>query len=157
MRFEHPLTFFTVTLTQNYLKGILSLCLAPVDNPAGPFEERGILIHCISGWDRTPLFVSLLRISLWADGVIHKSLSAIELLFFTVATDWMLFGHNLNKRVGQAAELMFYCFYLLTFIKSDEYSIDFAAGNPVNPTRGEKLEELSQLGLEYYSAVAAPK
>ena len=28
--------------------------------------EGGILIHCISGWDRTPLFISLLRLSLWA-------------------------------------------------------------------------------------------
>ena len=25
-----------------------------------------MLIHCVSGWDRTPLFVSLLRLSLWA-------------------------------------------------------------------------------------------
>lgn len=23
-------------------------------------------MHCISGWDRTPLFISLLRLSLWA-------------------------------------------------------------------------------------------
>lgn len=29
-------------------------------------EESGLLVHCISGWDRTPLFVSLLRLSLWA-------------------------------------------------------------------------------------------
>ena len=28
--------------------------------------KDGLLVHCISGWDRTPLFVSLLRISLWA-------------------------------------------------------------------------------------------
>lgn len=29
-------------------------------------DESGLLVHCISGWDRTPLFVSLLRLSLWA-------------------------------------------------------------------------------------------
>ena len=28
--------------------------------------KGGLLIHCISGWDRTPLFISLLRLSLWA-------------------------------------------------------------------------------------------
>ncbi len=28
--------------------------------------EGGLLVHCISGWDRTPLFVSWLRLSLWA-------------------------------------------------------------------------------------------
>ena len=69
--------------------------------------EGGMLIHCVSGWDRTPLFVSLLRLSLWAvsyytisnstnacvqDGKIHKSLCAAEILYFTIAYDWLLFG-----------------------------------------------------------------
>jgi protein tyrosine phosphatase len=39
---------------------------------------NGMLVHCISGWDRTPLFISLMRVSLWADGVIHKSLDAAQ-------------------------------------------------------------------------------
>ena len=69
-----------------------------------------MLIHCVSGWDRTPLFVSLLRLSLWAvsqaamsyeysihscicqDGRVHQSLGAAEILYFTVAYDWLLFG-----------------------------------------------------------------
>lgn len=29
-------------------------------------DDSGLLVHCISGWDRTPLFISLLRLSLWA-------------------------------------------------------------------------------------------
>ena len=29
-------------------------------------DEGGVLVHCISGWDRTPLFISLIRLSLWA-------------------------------------------------------------------------------------------
>lgn len=29
-------------------------------------DDGGLLVHCISGWDRTPLFISLLRLSLWA-------------------------------------------------------------------------------------------
>lgn len=41
-----------VQITQNYLKLLLRLLQ---DN------SSGLLIHCISGWDRTPLFVSLLR------------------------------------------------------------------------------------------------
>lgn len=49
-----------------------------------------------SGWDRTPLFISLLRISLWADGEIHQSLSAEEMLYLTVAYDWLLFSHQLS-------------------------------------------------------------
>jgi hypothetical protein len=35
------------------------------DGPLG----SGVLVHCISGWDRTPMFISLLRISLWAVSV----------------------------------------------------------------------------------------
>ena len=54
--------------------------------------DGGILVHCISGWDRTPLFISLLRLSLWADAVIHRSLSPLEILYLTIAYDWFLFG-----------------------------------------------------------------
>ena len=41
----------------------------------------GLLVHFISGWDRTPLYISLLRLSLWADGVAHKSLSVAEMVY----------------------------------------------------------------------------
>lgn len=34
--------------------------------PAPGADDSGLLVHCISGWDRTPLFISLLRLSLWA-------------------------------------------------------------------------------------------
>jgi len=54
--------------------------------------DSGLLVHCISGWDRTPLFISLVRLSLWADGLVHKSLSSLEILYFTVAYDWYQFG-----------------------------------------------------------------
>ena len=48
-----------VEITRNYL----SLFLAYLER-SGPGE--GLLVHCVSGWDRTPLFTSLLRLSLWA-------------------------------------------------------------------------------------------
>jgi hypothetical protein len=53
--------------------------------------SNGVLVHCISGWDRTPLYISLLRLSLWADGEVHKSLSASDILYLTLAYDWYLF------------------------------------------------------------------
>ena len=73
-----------VRLTQNYLK----LLLAHIKN-----GNEGLLIHCISGWDRTPLFVSLIRLSLWADGVVHKSLNAEQVLLTVM---WIISG----SRVG---------------------------------------------------------
>jgi myotubularin-related protein 14 len=72
-----------VTLTKNYLLFMLHILC---DNASG-----GLLVHCISGWDRTPMFVSLLRLSLWADGEVHKSLSAKEMLYLTIGYDWLLF------------------------------------------------------------------
>lgn len=103
-----------VKLTQNYLK----LLLKYVSNGTG-----GVLIHCISGWDRTPLFVSLLRLSLWADGKIHQSLKPLEILYLTLAYDWFLFGHNLPDRLGKGEEILFFCFDFLKYITSEEFSL----------------------------------
>uniref|UniRef100_A0A671TL62 Myotubularin related protein 14 n=1 Tax=Sparus aurata TaxID=8175 RepID=A0A671TL62_SPAAU len=57
-------------------------------------RHSGLLVHCISGWDRTPLFVSLLRLSLWADGAVHASLEPSQILYLTIAYDWFLFGRK---------------------------------------------------------------
>lgn len=81
-------TWSLVQLTQNYLRYFLRYLASDAAYGAG-----GLLIHCISGWDRTPLFISLLRISLWADRVVHASLSAEELLYLTIGYDWLLFRH----------------------------------------------------------------
>ena len=108
-----------VELTQNYLKLILSYLAAPESEGGG-----GVLVHCISGWDRTPLYVSLLRISLWADGAVHQNLNATELLYLTVNYDWFLFQHNLNSRTARGEDIFYFCFFFLTFITSDEFSID---------------------------------
>ncbi|XP_068058094.1 myotubularin-related protein 14 isoform X2 [Anomalospiza imberbis] len=75
-----------VQQTQNYLKLLISIINSD--------DDSGLLVHCISGWDRTPLFISLLRLSLWADGLIHTSLEPSEILYLTVAYDWFLFGRK---------------------------------------------------------------
>ena len=72
-------------------------------------SEGGVLIHCVSGtlhlfrmavglfifsflgWDRTPFFVSLIRIFQWADEESHASLTPEEILYLTLAYDWLLF------------------------------------------------------------------
>lgn len=103
-----------VTITQNYLK----LCLKYLQD-----NNSGLLIHCISGWDRTPLFISLLRMSLWADGVIHQSLNAQQVLFLTIAYDWFLFGHDLPDRLTKGEDIFMFCFYALKYITEEEFSI----------------------------------
>ncbi|TNN79663.1 Myotubularin-related protein 14 [Liparis tanakae] len=77
-------TWDLVEQTQNYLKLLLHIINSD--------DESGLLVHCISGWDRTPLFVSLLRLSLWADGAVHASLEPAQILYLTIAYDWFLFG-----------------------------------------------------------------
>ncbi|XP_075854555.1 phosphatidylinositol-3,5-bisphosphate 3-phosphatase MTMR14 isoform X9 [Microcebus murinus] len=103
-----------VQQTQNYLKLLLSIVNGD--------DDSGLLVHCISGWDRTPLFISLLRLSLWADGLIHTSLKPAEILYLTVAYDWFLFGHMLVDRLSKGEEIFFFCFNFLKHITSEEFS-----------------------------------
>lgn len=118
----------TAELTANYLKVLLTCLHAPrrTCTCRGGCDEcgagGGVLIHCISGWDRTPLFVSLLRLSLWADGLIHQSLDPSEILFLTLAYDWFLFGHNLPDRIARDQEIMHFTFSFLKHIESEEFS-----------------------------------
>ncbi|XP_042235704.1 myotubularin-related protein 14-like isoform X2 [Homarus americanus] len=101
-------------LSQNYLKLLLTYSHE---------GSQGILVHCISGWDRTPLFISLLRLSLWADGLIHSSLDHAQILYLTIAYDWMVFGHDLQDRLSKGEEIFFFCFYFLKYITSDDFSV----------------------------------
>ncbi|KAL7735769.1 hypothetical protein ACLKA6_020016 [Drosophila palustris] len=103
-----------VSITQNYLRATLKYIQE---------DNSGVLIHCISGWDRTPLFVSLVRLSLWADGLIHQSLNALQMAYFTLAYDWYLFGHQLPDRLKRGEDIMFFCFHVLKFITDEEFSI----------------------------------
>ncbi|KAK7083875.1 Myotubularin-related protein 14 [Halocaridina rubra] len=103
-----------VRLSQNYLKLLLTYSHE---------GTQGLLVHCISGWDRTPLFVSLLRLSLWADGLIHSSLDSAQILYLTIAYDWMAFGHDLQDRLHKGEDIFFFCFYFLKFIASDDFTV----------------------------------
>jgi hypothetical protein len=105
----------TVDLTRNYLRLFLRLIRA---NPDG---DSGLLVHCISGWDRTPLFISLMRMSLWADEQIHKSLSATQMLYLTITYDWMLFGHQLKDRRVREEDIFVFCFDFLQYISGPEF------------------------------------
>ncbi|XP_031423858.1 myotubularin-related protein 14 isoform X2 [Clupea harengus] len=103
-----------VEQTQNYLKLLIHIINSD--------DESGLLVHCISGWDRTPLFVSLLRLSLWADGAIHATLEPSEILYLTIAYDWFLFGHMLPDRLSKGEEIFFFCFNFLKHIVSEKFS-----------------------------------
>ncbi|XP_068108659.1 myotubularin-related protein 14 isoform X2 [Hyperolius riggenbachi] len=103
-----------VKQTQNYLRLLIHIINGD--------DSSGLLVHCISGWDRTPLFVSLLRLSLWADGMVHSTLEPAEILYLTIAYDWFLFGHMLVDRLSKGEEIFFFCFNFLKHITSEEFS-----------------------------------
>uniref|UniRef100_F7I5A5 Myotubularin related protein 14 n=1 Tax=Callithrix jacchus TaxID=9483 RepID=F7I5A5_CALJA len=128
-----------VQQTQNYLKLLLSLVNSD--------DDSGLLVHCISGWDRTPLFISLLRLSLWADGLIHASLKPAEILYLTVAYDWFLFGHMLVDRLSKGEEIFFFCFNFLKHITSEEFSALKTQRRKSLPARdaGFTLEDICML------------
>lgn len=148
-----------IELTKSYLL-LLIKCLED--------GEGGLLLHCISGWDRTPLFTSLLRLSLWADGAIHHSLSAKEILYLTIAYDWMLFGHQLEDRLSKQEDVFLFCFYFLQFLKSDQFSVrqsidlsdekgkdDVFTETARDETRYNSLESLSETVCSNNTAVPA--
>ncbi|CAG0880272.1 unnamed protein product [Cyprideis torosa] len=116
VRWSEYRTWDMVMLTGNYLR----LYLASIMDET----KGGFLIHCISGWDRTPLFASLIRLSLWADGLIHCSLNALEIVHLTLAYDWYLFGHLLHHRLALKQEILFFNFYFLQFMTGSEFSIN---------------------------------
>lgn len=103
-----------VTLTQKYFGLMLSLLVR---------GGGGLLVHCRSGWDRTPMWLSLLRLSLWADGEVHQSLSADEIVYLTVAYDWLLFGHDFAGRRSKGQEIMLFTFHFLLAVLSADYSV----------------------------------
>nr|XP_021150327.1 myotubularin-related protein 14 isoform X2 [Columba livia] len=125
-----------VQQTQNYLKLLISIINSD--------DDSGLLVHCISGWDRTPLFISLLRLSLWADGLIHVSLEPSEILYLTVAYDWFLFGHMLADRLSKGEEIFFFCCNFLKHITSEEFSAVKSQRRKSLPP-GFTLEEICML------------
>ncbi|CAF2661105.1 unnamed protein product [Rotaria sp. Silwood2] len=125
----------TIHLTQNYLQ----ILLRHLET-----DKRGILIHCLSGWDRTPLFISLLRLSLWADGSIHQSLTVEEILYLTLGYDWYLFGHNLPDRLPLGEEILYFTFMVLPYLVGDEFVFQ-----PSNTMRQHSTLTTSRLSCRY--------
>lgn len=44
------------------------------------------------------------------------------MLYFTIAYDWLLFGHNLRDRKNKGEDIFYFCFHFLKFVMGDEYS-----------------------------------
>eukprot|EP01083_Nonionella_stella_P268615 908203_1 len=122
------------TMTGHYLRFILDLL-------EDKSLESGILVHCISGWDRTPLFISLIRLSLWADGLVHKSLDPVEMLYLTLAYDWMLFRHQLRLRRSKGEEIMYFCFDFLEKLADPRFSLCETPGGEETEIKLEKEKE----------------
>lgn len=98
-----------------------------------------LIFRSLSGWDRTPLFISLIRCVAWAEGcsgflplffclcltlfclgAAHASLTVDEFLYLTLAYDWMLFRHRLADRMMRREEVMFFSFFALAFVAMDD-------------------------------------
>jgi len=105
-----------VTLTRKYMVYIFHILRS---------DDKGLLLHCISGWDRTPLWIGILRILLWADGLAHRSLDAEQITYLVIAYDWLLFGHQLSKRLKEHSEILYCAFWLLQHLTDEIYSFNY--------------------------------
>ncbi|KAF6779002.1 Myotubularin protein 14 [Paragonimus kellicotti] len=127
------------TLTKNYLK----LLLGQLFEGAG-----GMLLHCVSGWDRTPLFISLMRCLLWADDLAHPSLEPAEMLYFTLAYDWFLFGHKLHTRLESGEEILRFAFCFLSTVAADSdlsiRAVEIKWSPSLLRARQERLQQLAE-------------
>jgi hypothetical protein len=125
-----------VSLTNQYLRHIFASLSS---------SNASILVHCISGWDRTPLFISLIRICLWADGLAHESLDPEQFLFLTLSYDWLLFSHQLKNRIQKDEEIMYFCFHFLQFLDDRVEFVDSDASAAVPHSKAMRKERLSSL------------
>uniref|UniRef100_A0AAY4E1M6 Myotubularin related protein 14 n=1 Tax=Denticeps clupeoides TaxID=299321 RepID=A0AAY4E1M6_9TELE len=106
-----------VEQTQNYLRLLIHIINSD--------DESGLLVHCISGWDRTPLFVSLLRLSLWAVSRCHPSHFPIDSSHVSYISDFSSFAqkhYTLLKRTSKTTHIFFFCFNFLKHIVSEKFS-----------------------------------
>ncbi|CAH8564322.1 unnamed protein product [Schistosoma turkestanicum] len=154
------------TITMNYMKLLLGLLYE---------GSGGLLLHCVSGWDRTPLFICLLRCLLWADDLMHCSLTPIQMLYLTLGYDWFLFGHKLKTRMELGEEILRFTFQFIGEMAkctelslrrvydihvtdgskssdSDDSSfIDLRSSDDLQPLRQSRLEDLSSLFFQFWN------
>ncbi|CAH8661068.1 unnamed protein product [Heterobilharzia americana] len=154
------------TITLNYMKLLLGLLY----EGAG-----GLLLHCVSGWDRTPLFICLLRCLLWADDLMHCSLKPIQMLYLTLGYDWFLFGHKLQTRMELGEEILRFTFKFISEMahctdlslrtvydihvadeskssdSEDSSFVDLRSSDDLQRIRQSRLEELSSLFFQFWN------
>ncbi|KAL0248886.1 hypothetical protein GEMRC1_004120 [Eukaryota sp. GEM-RC1] len=109
--------FDLITLTSIYLEMILDVTATSIIKTFTEpnYSAEGVLVHCISGYDRTPLFSGLVRMLLYADGLVHQSLTVSEMVYLVSAYDFFLFGHLLFERFSKGEDIMRFTFDLLAF------------------------------------------
>ena len=45
------------------------------------------------------------------------------MIYYTIAYDWMLFGHDLEDRLNKGEDIFFFTFYFIKFMMGDEFSV----------------------------------
>ncbi|KAL0209014.1 hypothetical protein P9112_011601 [Eukaryota sp. TZLM1-RC] len=117
--------FDLVTLTSNYLDVIVEAYAKSIANSLSnkKYTAESLNVHCISGYDRTPVFAAFIRLLTWADGWSHHSLKPSEVLFLTVGYDFFLFGHLLFERFNKNEDIIRFCFDFLGFLCSPKFRI----------------------------------
>ncbi|KAK2963475.1 hypothetical protein BLNAU_1518 [Blattamonas nauphoetae] len=117
--------------TENLLSIVQSYLLLLLNTLA----TRSFSVHCISGWDRTPFFVALVRVLLWADGECHKSLSPLELAYLLVGYDFLLFTHQLTLRLHNGEHVLAFFISILPHLLNPTW---FRFSKRCRIARGEK-------------------
>eukprot|EP01090_Pellita_catalonica_P000973 TRINITY_DN10706_c0_g2_i1.p1 TRINITY_DN10706_c0_g2~~TRINITY_DN10706_c0_g2_i1.p1 ORF type:complete len:321 (-),score=51.89 TRINITY_DN10706_c0_g2_i1:192-1070(-) len=82
-------------------------------------QGEACLIHCVSGWDRTPFWVGIMRLYLWSTGKILTKLNAKEVVYLVVGYDWLLFGHNLMGRLKHGQDIFSFFIFFARYLEAN--------------------------------------
>lgn len=149
----------SVRLAKLYCRQLMkALGSAAIGMPLGSLfgNVGGILIHCISGWDRTALFASLTRTLLWAEGIMHAWMSPSQFAYHTLAHDWLLFGHDMGERMALGIQVVVFFMELLPDLTSNRYTLAYYLKEGCPPLRHQprSQEERKSLLEALHSCIA---
>lgn len=90
-------------------------------------RDREIIKACVNSSSSSFFIVKVQMVkfaifNLWYNIATMKN-NITQMLYFTLAYDWFLFGHNLKNRVEKGELIMVFCFSFLKYIKGNNFSV----------------------------------
>ena len=87
--------FFKTLAESKWYEFIFLILLGALDLAKNMLKGTNNLVHCSDGWDRTSQLCALAQIML---DPFYRTIKGFQII---IEKDWMYFGHQFAKRIGQ--------------------------------------------------------